>query len=86
MTFEYPDDGPRTKAEERYHSTETIPFVDAQDDDIVGCVVGSIGGAKYDKNGVFVLTVEVPFDVIGDPTELMRSQGMMLLWTIRKMS
>lgn len=86
MTSEYPDgDVPRSASEERYHSTTTVPYHDADDDDIIGCMIGSIGGAKYDKNGVFVLTVEVPFDIIGDPTDLMRSQGMMLLWQIRKM-
>lgn len=87
MTEPYPyaDDGAANAAEARYLGAEVVPYRDADPDDTVAVFIGSIEGAKYDKNGVFTLTVGVPWDVVGDPTELMRSQGMMLVWEARKL-
>lgn len=85
MTAPYPETTNPTAAERRFRDARVVPYRDATQGDLVGCLVGSIGSAKYDGRGQFVITVEVPFDIIGDPTELMRSQGRMLLWEIRKM-
>ncbi len=72
-------------AEARYMDAEVVPYTDADVDDLVGCFLAAISDAKYDRSGTFRVTLDVPFDVIGDPTELMRSQGMMLVWEARKL-
>jgi hypothetical protein len=82
--YPYPDSG-TTPAESRYLDAQPVPYVLADTDDLVGCFIGSITSGKYTNAGSFTVTVDVPFDIIGDPTELMRSQGMMLVWEARKM-
>lgn len=84
MTAPYPATSNPSEVERRFHEARVVPYTDANPGDLVGSLIGSIGAAKYDGRGQFVITVEVPFDIIGDPTELMRSQGRMLLWEIRK--
>ena len=84
MTTPYPELTEPTAAELRHFDAEPVPYFDADNDDLIASFIGSIGSAKYDARGSFVLTLEIPFDVIGDPTDLMRSQGMMLVWQARK--
>lgn len=87
MTQPYPfADANTNPAEDRYLSSAVVPYTDADIDDLVGCFIASIADARYDKAGVFRVTLDIPFDVIGDPTELMRSQGMMLVWEARKLT
>jgi hypothetical protein len=85
--YPYADDtATMTPAEARYLTAEVTSYRDADPDDLIAVFVGSIEGAKYDKSGVFVVNVAIPFDVVGDPTEMMRSQGMMLVWEARKLA
>lgn len=85
MTEPYPDVGTTTPAEDRYLQSTVTPYPDADNDDMIACFIGSIGSGKYDARGQFVLTIEVPFDIVGNPTDMMRSQGMMLVWQARKL-
>jgi len=86
MTAQYPyPDSDITPAESRYLESDPVKWDEADNDDLIGCFIGSITSAKYTAQGTFSITVDVPFDVIGDPTELMRSQGRMLIWQLHKM-
>jgi hypothetical protein len=79
MIEPYPTDGTLTEGEVRLVDRTTTPFADADSGDLIAVLVGSIESAVFTPRGTFDIKVSVPFDVIGDPTELMRSQGRMLV-------
>jgi hypothetical protein len=86
VTVEYPvmDGVTLDASEQRVLDAETVDYVDASDDDLVAVLVGSIEKASYTPRGTLDITFSVPFDIVGDPTALMRSQGRMLTVELRR--
>lgn len=85
MPVPYVQEGMRlNKAEQRHANAKPVDYTDARSGDLVGSLIGTISSGAYTSSGTFKLTLEVPFDIIGNPTELMRSQGMMVLVELYK--
>jgi hypothetical protein len=79
VTQPYPTDGTLTEGEVRLVDRTTVNYADAVPGDLISVLVGSIESAAFTPRGTLDLKLSVPFDSIGDPTELMRSQGRMLV-------
>jgi hypothetical protein len=86
VTVEYPtmDGVALDPSELRVMNARTVPYVDAQDDELIAVLIGSIEKATYTPRGTLDITFSVPFDIVGDPTALMRSQGRMLTVELRR--
>lgn len=87
MTLPFPEPDPEdmTGTEARFLTARVVPYTEATEGDRIFAMMGSIESARYNARGALVFTFEVPFDIVGDPTEIMRSQGTMVLIEGRKL-
>jgi len=74
-----------TSTEARFLTAAVKPYPEADEGDRIFCFVGSIETARYSKSGALLITFEVPFDIVGDPTDMMRSQGRQVMVEGRKL-
>jgi len=81
MTQPYPEppDDYMTETEARFLTAKVVPYHEAEEGDRVFALIGAIDSAAYSSKGAFILKLEIPFDIVGDPTDLMRSQGRHLM-------
>ena len=81
MTLPYPEPSEEhmTETEARFLTAKVTPYDEATEGDRVFALIGAIDSAAYSSKGAFILKLEIPFDIVGDPTNLMRSQGRHLM-------
>lgn len=81
MTTPYDLDGKLLPGELIYAEAigETVDYPDAGSGDLIACYLGSIESGVFNRAGSFDMKLSIPFDIIGNPTEIMRSQGEMVV-------
>lgn len=81
MPYPYPapDDESLTETEARFLCAKVTPYREADEGDRIFALIGSIESASYSARGGLVLKLEIPYDIVGNPTELMHSQGRMIM-------